>query len=472
MVSFVASLLIGTHGWKSDNFEVILHRSAGMVAPENTVPALEAAVRQGADGIEIDIRRTVDGHFVLYHDDWMLDTLGAGVKVEDLTLAEVRDLDIGARWGSQWRGLRVPLLSDVLEFARVNRLLLYYDIKTPNIDAELRALTDKAQVADLVIFPERLASPNRPKLDWVSGWNYLDGGEEDVSKIQALVEHQGGKPVRFMVDDARAFSIALKRNPAHRRFVPYRETSPPASERLAADLKSPDKAQVRRGIWRQAQSPAAGAWPRVRELVESDDPHLALDAIWAMGASSNPEDTVRLRRLGLKPSTQDPRNHPSGMPYFDTYRLAAVACSLVRQNSAAAHEALRGIAAEGGFASQAVTVAYTAHGQSDHILAFIGTVESPKAPELGFALQHAARHPFAREIYRVALGSGGMVRRNAVFGLAALHRERPEIARLADLMADSNPQVRSGATLAQFWADFAWPAQSESEGDSESVFAR
>ena len=68
---------------------LIAHRGACTLAPENTLEACAAAMDYGADGCEIDIRRTTDGVLVLFHDD-MLDRLTDGFgKVEDLSYAEL-----------------------------------------------------------------------------------------------------------------------------------------------------------------------------------------------------------------------------------------------------------------------------------------------------------------------------------------------------------------------------------------------
>ena len=87
--------------WKWDDHTLILHRSACMVAPENSAPALEQAVKQGADGVEIYVRKTKDGQFILYHDDWLLEDFGPGGTIEELTLPHVLRLDVGKRFGPQ-----------------------------------------------------------------------------------------------------------------------------------------------------------------------------------------------------------------------------------------------------------------------------------------------------------------------------------------------------------------------------------
>lgn len=86
---------------------VIAHRGASGVLPENTLPAYELAVEQGADMIEVDLHRTRDGAIVVTHDE-LLAGLGGRGEIADATLAEVRALDAG-------RGERVPTLAELLD---------------------------------------------------------------------------------------------------------------------------------------------------------------------------------------------------------------------------------------------------------------------------------------------------------------------------------------------------------------------
>ena len=64
---------------------VYAHRGASAAEPENTVAAFRAAARMGADGVELDVRRTADGAAAVVHDA----TLADGRAVADVTLAEV-----------------------------------------------------------------------------------------------------------------------------------------------------------------------------------------------------------------------------------------------------------------------------------------------------------------------------------------------------------------------------------------------
>lgn len=109
---------------------IVAHRGSSAEHPENTLPAFEAAVREGADAVELDVRLTADGVPVVMHDlDVSLTTDGQGL-VHELTLAEVKRLD-----ASKGRGPRVevPTLREALELLS-GRVAV--DIEVKNLPGE------------------------------------------------------------------------------------------------------------------------------------------------------------------------------------------------------------------------------------------------------------------------------------------------------------------------------------------------
>jgi glycerophosphoryl diester phosphodiesterase len=66
---------------------VIAHRGASATHPENTVAAFRAAADQGADGVELDVRRTRDGALAVHHDQYLAD----GRPLVDVTTADLPD---------------------------------------------------------------------------------------------------------------------------------------------------------------------------------------------------------------------------------------------------------------------------------------------------------------------------------------------------------------------------------------------
>ena len=75
---------------------ILGHRGARLVAPENTLAAFRAALADGADGIELDVRQTADGALVCFHDSSLGRTTDGRGPLRERTLAELLALDAGS----------------------------------------------------------------------------------------------------------------------------------------------------------------------------------------------------------------------------------------------------------------------------------------------------------------------------------------------------------------------------------------
>jgi glycerophosphoryl diester phosphodiesterase len=106
----------------------ISHRGEHLHHPENTMPAFRAAVDAGADFIEVDVRTTADGKFVLMHDATVDRRTDGHGDVAALTFDQIRKLDAGIKSGQQFAGVKVPTFDEVLEFAR-GKIGVYIDAK-------------------------------------------------------------------------------------------------------------------------------------------------------------------------------------------------------------------------------------------------------------------------------------------------------------------------------------------------------
>lgn len=67
--------------------------------------------------MEFDIHRSRDGHIVVHHDDRLERTTNGHGLIGECTLAELKRLDAGRWFGSQFAGLKIPTLAEVLELA-------------------------------------------------------------------------------------------------------------------------------------------------------------------------------------------------------------------------------------------------------------------------------------------------------------------------------------------------------------------
>jgi len=112
-----------------DRTLIFAHRGAKRAAPENTLPAFEAAVRLKADGVEFDVQYSSDGQLVIFHDFSLENTSNGTGRVSAHTLAELRELDAGLHFGPEFAGTRIPTLDEVLDLLK-DKLLVNIELKS------------------------------------------------------------------------------------------------------------------------------------------------------------------------------------------------------------------------------------------------------------------------------------------------------------------------------------------------------
>jgi glycerophosphoryl diester phosphodiesterase len=102
---------------------VLGHRGARHAAPENTLRAFELALEEGADGVELDVRLDGDGRVIVLHDRTPERVSGGAETrdVEELGATELERVSVG--------GERVPLLAEVLAWARERRTRVNVELK-------------------------------------------------------------------------------------------------------------------------------------------------------------------------------------------------------------------------------------------------------------------------------------------------------------------------------------------------------
>ncbi len=124
------------------------HRGARAVMPENTLPAFEHAIREGADVLELDLWVTADGVLVVHHDPLINDRIcegpGGERTIRKLTLAEVKQWDCGSKKNPEFPrqqavpGTRIPTLDEVLALAPRGRFWFNIEMKSQPAKPELQ----------------------------------------------------------------------------------------------------------------------------------------------------------------------------------------------------------------------------------------------------------------------------------------------------------------------------------------------
>ena len=117
------------------------HRGAMCHAPENTIAAFEKAIEIGTYRIEMDVRRSRDGHIIVMHDATVDRTTDGTGSVNDLTLEELKRLHVGGTDET------VPTLWETLLCVR-ERSLLLVEIKESGLAEDVVAQINEAGMAD------------------------------------------------------------------------------------------------------------------------------------------------------------------------------------------------------------------------------------------------------------------------------------------------------------------------------------
>jgi glycerophosphoryl diester phosphodiesterase len=131
------------------------HRGARADAPENTLPAFELAVEQGADGVEFDVQLTADGTVVVLHDETVDRTTDGRGPVAGMRLDDLRTLDAsGGRAG--FAGARVPTLAETLDLLVPAGLRLNIELKNseeayPGLEEQVLAAVADRGIAERVV---------------------------------------------------------------------------------------------------------------------------------------------------------------------------------------------------------------------------------------------------------------------------------------------------------------------------------
>src|SRR3989338_5520792 len=108
--------------WETSKKPLILaHLGFTQWHVENTLEAVEAALKLGCDGVEVDLRMTKDGELVVFHDDDLKRLAGRDDELEEMTVSTLREVRIGQS--------RIPMLEELLDLVQ-DKALLNLEIKT------------------------------------------------------------------------------------------------------------------------------------------------------------------------------------------------------------------------------------------------------------------------------------------------------------------------------------------------------
>lgn len=139
--------------------KIIAHRGFSENYPENSLLAFNKAIEAGADGIETDVRMSVDGMAFIFHDTTLKRITGKEESVESQYSEYLKHLDIGSWKDKQFHAQRLPTLETLLHHIH-ERMHLILEIKY-HPDTYLQA-------------SEAVEHAIRDKLSWVEVSSFSD----------------------------------------------------------------------------------------------------------------------------------------------------------------------------------------------------------------------------------------------------------------------------------------------------------
>ncbi len=109
--------------------KVVAHRGAGLLAPENTLAAIQTAWQRGYRAVEFDVMLSKDQVPVLFHDEEFGRTVQARGRLCDCNAAELTQLDAGSWHSPAFAAAKIPLYLEVLEYCRQQQIWMNVEIK-------------------------------------------------------------------------------------------------------------------------------------------------------------------------------------------------------------------------------------------------------------------------------------------------------------------------------------------------------
>ncbi len=214
---------------------VLAHRGGCSIAPENSLAAFTKSTELGVDGFEIDIRLTKDEEIIVFHDEFLDRTTDGAGRVSDLTLSELRKLDLGYHFEDEkgnniYRGKGETIMTLKELFEKFPDMWINIDMKdSPEtyegslIPSKLWRLIDLLNVHDRVVvtsfFDEQIDRFNLYAQNSVA----IGAGENEIRKAYAAFNSQFGHLYRPKAD---VFQLPVKSSVFRldlRRFIAFLE---------------------------------------------------------------------------------------------------------------------------------------------------------------------------------------------------------------------------------------------------------
>lgn len=219
----------------SEDIEVVVHRGANFLAPENTLPSARAALKYGAEWIELDVRKSKDGVLYNLHDETLDRTTDGHGPIHLVTSSEIERLDAGSWFGPAFRDLKVPRIETMLDSLK-GKANVFFDVKKGTPVADLVKLVrakgfeknsffwfaDAKMIPEFVkLAPEMKIKVNASDIEGIKKWqavcrpSYVEIEPENITKELVNYCHKNGILVMAAIQNGNeeAYKKAIQAQP-------------------------------------------------------------------------------------------------------------------------------------------------------------------------------------------------------------------------------------------------------------------
>jgi len=183
------SLLLMCMTGCTNSVEIIGHRGASYLAPENTMASVMLGWEKDAD-VEVDVYLTKDNRTVVIHDKSTKRTAGGpDLQIAESTSDELRKLDVGSFKSQEYAGEPIPFLDDIVKTIPKGRKL-YIEIKCSQeiLPYLSKLLTDSGKMSQVVIIGFDLDTVAMSK-KMINVPTYWLKGTEKVKETEEWIPH-------------------------------------------------------------------------------------------------------------------------------------------------------------------------------------------------------------------------------------------------------------------------------------------
>lgn len=178
-----AILLQGT-----DRMQIIGHRGAPTIAPENSMSSAKLAWKSGADMVECDVHLSKDGKVMVIHD-YETDRVGdKNMEVASSSSDELRSVDLGVKKGNTYPNERIPYLSEFVEALPKDKKLVV-ELKTDEkVISPLKKVMKDVDPHQIVYISFNLPLLVMVKDSFPQSQNFLLIDSLPVAEVNALID--------------------------------------------------------------------------------------------------------------------------------------------------------------------------------------------------------------------------------------------------------------------------------------------